>query len=116
MVAHHKGSRHQGGVRAELNCVPRASEASAERTRSEDPGYYDQTAKSRFQRRVRAISANYDLIRKGQQKDIPLQPYDIVEVDHSKDSFGVALGKMIIGAGKTSLTTFTSSGAIRILY
>lgn len=62
------------------------------------------------------ISANYELIRKGEQKDIALQPYDIVEVDHSKDSFGVALGKMIIGAGKTTLTTFTSSGAIRILY
>ena len=30
------------------------------------------------------IAANYDLIRKQQQKDIMLQPYDIVEVDKAR--------------------------------
>ncbi|MEJ7699966.1 MAG: hypothetical protein WKF71_10025 [Pyrinomonadaceae bacterium] len=32
------------------------------------------------------ISVNYDSIKKGQQKDVMLEPYDIVEVDKAKKS------------------------------
>ena len=34
------------------------------------------------------IAVNYDLIKKGEQKDVMLEPYDIVEVDKSKKSIG----------------------------
>ncbi|HEX8736244.1 MAG TPA: SLBB domain-containing protein [Pyrinomonadaceae bacterium] len=33
------------------------------------------------------INVNYDLIKKGQQKDVILEPFDIVEVDKSKKKF-----------------------------
>lgn len=37
------------------------------------------------------IAVNYDAIKKGEQKDIILQPFDIVEVDKSKKSIGEIL-------------------------
>lgn len=62
------------------------------------------------------IAANYDLIKKGQQKDILLQPYDIVEVDRSKDSIGETILKMVIGAGKTLVTSGASAVPLRVIY
>ena len=62
------------------------------------------------------ISANYDMIKKGQQKDIMLEPYDIVEVDKARDSIGMTIMKMVIGAGKTVLTSGAGSVGTRVLY
>ena len=62
------------------------------------------------------IKANYDLIRKGQQKDIMLEPYDIVEVDHAQKSIGQTILEIVAGAGRTALSSGVSSGATRILY
>ncbi len=62
------------------------------------------------------IAANYDLIRKGQQKDIMLEPYDIVEVDKAKDSIGESIMKMVIGVGKTVVTSGASSLGYRVIY
>jgi polysaccharide biosynthesis/export protein len=53
------------------------------------------------------ISANFDLIRKGKQKDIMLQPYDIVVVEKAKDPIWLAIVKTGLNAGKT----FTSAAA-----
>lgn len=62
------------------------------------------------------LKANYDLIRKGQQKDIMLEPYDIIEVDKAKDNIGIAILKIAIGAGKTALGGFGNAIPTRVLY
>ena len=43
------------------------------------------------------IAANYDRIRKGQQKDVMLEPFDIVEVGKANKSFGQILMDMLTG-------------------
>lgn len=58
------------------------------------------------------ISANYDLIKKGEQKDIMLEPYDIIEVDKSKKSIGQLILETVVGVGTSTLTSLP----LRILY
>lgn len=43
------------------------------------------------------IAVNYDLIKKGEQKDISLEPFDIVEVDKAKKSIGDILLEAVTG-------------------
>ena len=43
------------------------------------------------------LAVNYDQIRKGKEKDIMLQPFDIVEVDKAKKSFTDILYETLIG-------------------
>ncbi len=62
------------------------------------------------------ISANYDMIKKGEQKDIMLEPYDIVEVDKSKKSVGQIILETVVGAAKTSVGGFGATLPTRILY
>lgn len=62
------------------------------------------------------ISANYDLIREGKQKDIMLEPYDIVEVDKSKKSVGQIILDVVAGAGRTALGGFGNALPTRVLY
>ncbi|MBA3693944.1 MAG: SLBB domain-containing protein, partial [Acidobacteria bacterium] len=62
------------------------------------------------------ISANYDLIKKGTQKDVMLEPYDIVEVDKSKKSITQLALEIITGAGRQGLSAVTSGLGTRILY
>lgn len=62
------------------------------------------------------INANYDKIKKGEQKDIMLEPYDIVEVDKSKKSIGQIILETVIGAAKGSIGGFGSSLPQRVLY
>lgn len=44
------------------------------------------------------ITVNYDQIRKGEQKDVMLQPFDIVEVDKAKKTFGDVMYDFLINA------------------
>ena len=62
------------------------------------------------------INANYDQIRKGLQKDVMLEPYDIVEVDKAKDNIGMAILKLAIGAGKTAIGGLGNAIPSRVLY
>lgn len=62
------------------------------------------------------ISANYDLIKSGKQKDLMLQPNDIVVVDKAKDSIGVQLFKFAIGVGKAGISAMGTGGGYRVLY
>lgn len=62
------------------------------------------------------ISANYDMIREGKQKDIMLEPYDIVEVDKSKKSVGQIILDVVAGAGRTALGGFGNALPTRVLY
>jgi polysaccharide export outer membrane protein len=47
------------------------------------------------------IAVNYDTIKKGQQKDVMLEPYDIVEVDKAKKSIAQVVFETLTGAAKT---------------
>lgn len=62
------------------------------------------------------ITANYDLIKKNEEKDPMLEPYDIVEVDKSKKSFGQILFETVTGAARASIGGFGNVLPQRILY
>lgn len=62
------------------------------------------------------ISANYELIQKGQQKDIMLEPYDVIEVDKAKKNWKQVIMDLAVGGAKTAFSTFTTGVPTRILY
>jgi polysaccharide export outer membrane protein len=62
------------------------------------------------------IAANWDMIKKGQQKDILLQPYDIVEVDVAKPGIGKQILDLATGAARTAVSSFGSYLPITVLY
>ena len=62
------------------------------------------------------ISANYELIKKGTQKDIMLEPYDIIEGDKSKKSIAQTILEIAIGAGKGGISAVTNGLGTKIIY
>ncbi len=62
------------------------------------------------------ISAKFDLIRTGKQKDIMLKPFDIVVVDKAKDPIGLAILKTALNAGKTLAYSTANVIPARIVY
>lgn len=62
------------------------------------------------------ISANYDLIQKGSQKDVMLEPYDIIEVDKAKKSIAQTVLEIAVGAGRGGISAVTNGLGTRILY
>ncbi len=62
------------------------------------------------------IVANYDLIKKGEQSDVMLQPYDIVEVDKSKKGIGQTILELVAGAGRSAISSMTGGLGTRVLY
>lgn len=62
------------------------------------------------------LSANFDLIRKGQQKDIFLKPYDVIEVSKAKDSVLSLVMKAALGAGRTLITSGANQIGYKVIY
>ena len=62
------------------------------------------------------ISANYDLIKKGSQKDIDLKPYDIVEVAKTNGSIGRQILDYALGAAKGVVGSVSNGIGLRVLY
>ena len=63
------------------------------------------------------ISANLDLIKKNEQKDVMLQPYDIIEVNKAPESITKMILKTVTGAGTSGLATVVTGGLSRaVLY
>ena len=62
------------------------------------------------------IAANYDLIMKGQQKDILLQPYDIIEVDTAKPGIGKQILDIATGAARSGVMSFTNIIPYKVVY
>ncbi len=62
------------------------------------------------------LTANYDLIKKGEQKDIMLEPYDIVEVDKSKKSIGQTILEVVAGAARSGVSSLSGGLGTRVLY
>lgn len=62
------------------------------------------------------ISANLKLIRVGKEKDIMLQPYDLVIVDKAKKSIGEIFLDVATNAGKTLVGGFANATPYRVIY
>lgn len=62
------------------------------------------------------IAVNYDLIKKGEQKDVMLEPYDIVEVDKTTKSIGQTILEIVTGAGRAGISSVTQGLGTRVLY
>ena len=62
------------------------------------------------------LTANFDLIKKGEQKDIMLEPYDIIEVDKSKKSIGQTILEVVAGAARSGVSSLSGGVGTRILY
>lgn len=61
------------------------------------------------------LSVNFDEIKKGEQKDVMLQPYDIVEVDKAKPGILSTLFKTITGAVTGGIPQLVSGGLSRVV-
>ncbi len=62
------------------------------------------------------IAVNYNSIKKGEQKDVLLQPYDIIEVDKAKKSIGQIILETAAGVGRSGLTGIGTGLPTRVLY
>ena len=62
------------------------------------------------------ISVNYDSIKKGEQKDVMLQPYDIVEVGKTKKSIAQIVLELATGIGTSAAQTLGTGFPMRVLY
>jgi polysaccharide biosynthesis/export protein len=62
------------------------------------------------------ITANLDLIKKGEQKDQMLAPYDIIEVNKSKKKVWEIALELVAGMGKTGINGLSGGLTNRILY
>lgn len=62
------------------------------------------------------IAANYDLIKKGEQKDVMLEPNDIIEVDKAKKSIGETIFELATGTARTAIGGFGGMLPQRVLY
>jgi polysaccharide export outer membrane protein len=62
------------------------------------------------------LTANIDLIKKGTQKDLMLEPYDIVEVNKSKKKVWEIALELMTGTLKTGINSVSGGLGTRILY
>ncbi len=85
------------------NREARTKEITIRRLKSNSSGY-------------EVITVNYEAIKKGEQKDVMLEPYDIIEVDKAKKSIMQTIIEVAIGAAKSVPGTFATGLPTRILY
>ena len=62
------------------------------------------------------ISVNLVAVKKGLQKDVMLQPFDIVEVGEAKPGLGKQIFDIAVGAAKNSVTALTTAVPYRVIY
>lgn len=62
------------------------------------------------------ISANLKLIRTGKQKDIMLQPYDLVVVEKAKKPIAAMIAEIALNAGKSVVSGFANATPYRVIY
>jgi polysaccharide export outer membrane protein len=62
------------------------------------------------------ISVDLVAVKKGVQKDVMLQPFDIVEVGEAKPGLGKQIFDIAVGAAKNSVTALTTAVPYRVIY
>ncbi len=62
------------------------------------------------------IVANLKLIKAGMQKDLMLEPYDIIDIAKKKKPIAQIIAEAMIGGARSGASTLISSGTTRILY
>jgi polysaccharide export outer membrane protein len=62
------------------------------------------------------ISVNYKEIKEGKQKDIMLQPYDVIDIAKKKKGIGEILFETITGATLRGAQTLVTGGARNVVY
>lgn len=62
------------------------------------------------------IAANLDHIRNGKQKDLFLEPYDVVVVDKAKKSIALTIAEFAIGSAKQVISSAANTGGMRVMY
>lgn len=81
---------------------------------TKDIKIYRKNGKSDIEREM--LSVNYDLIKKGEAKDIWLKPYDIIDIRMKKKSMAKTILEVVTGVGRNVITTASTGGTQRILY
>ncbi len=61
------------------------------------------------------IFANLRAIQRKEQKDVMLEPYDIIDIGKKKKSVGQIIFEIVTGAGRTAASSFAATSA-RVLY
>lgn len=69
-----------------------------------------------YDQRGEPLSVNLELIRKGKQNDIFLEPYDLVVVDKAKKSIALTIAEFAIGSAKQVITSAANTGGVRVIY
>lgn len=62
------------------------------------------------------ITANLKLIKEQQEKDVMLEPYDIIDIGTKKQSIGEILLQAVLGGAKSGALSLATGGANRVLY
>ncbi len=62
------------------------------------------------------LLANLNLIKDGSEKDIMLQPYDIIQVDKTKKSLALTILEFAVGAGKQAIQSAATSTGTKVIY
>lgn len=62
------------------------------------------------------ITVNFKAIQAGTEKDVMLEPYDVIDIDKKKDSIGKVILKAITGAATTGITSLGTGIPGTILY
>ncbi len=62
------------------------------------------------------IAANLKLIRKGKQKDVMLQPYDLVVVDKARKPIGLVIADIALNAARSAASTIPNTFSYKIIY
>jgi protein involved in polysaccharide export with SLBB domain len=62
------------------------------------------------------ISVNLEKIRKREQKDIFLEPYDLIVVDKAKKSIALTIAEFALGAGRSIITSAANQTGVRVVY
>ena len=62
------------------------------------------------------ISVNYNLVKKGEQPNVALQPYDIVEVEKGAENVLDIVKGIVIGGATQAGTSFIGAPVTRVIY
>ncbi len=72
--------------------------------------------KNAYDQRGEPMLWNYELVSKGKQNDIFLEPYDLIVVDKTKKSIALTIAEFAIGMGRAAVTSAANQTGVRVVY